>query len=182
MQCVNGHLLYRIRALKDFDDVKKVISGGYSEKQSNLFHKGNCWVYDHARFFQNARVFGNAKVKGYFVDVYGDAKIYDNTCVSGYAHISDETVICGNARVGGYAKISDGAYICDESRVFDDAVVCGALISGDSYIHSAASLTEDDQIDSEAIPRLGSKDDYYHHEYYDDCEYDYNFENANQAA
>ncbi|EJF88001.1 hypothetical protein ME1_00965 [Bartonella vinsonii subsp. arupensis OK-94-513] len=198
MQCVDGHLLYRIRALKDFADVKKGDLGGYIEKQSNLSHKGDCWVYDHARVFQNARVFGNAKVKGYFVDVYGNAhvsnavviegnaKIYDNACVTNYAHISDDSVICGDAHVGGNAKISDGAYICDESRVFDDAVICGALVSGDSYIHSAASLTEDDQIDSEAIPRFGSKDDYYRHEYYDDYGYDddcdYNSEDANQAA
>ncbi len=37
----------------------------------------------------------------------------------------------------------------------------------DSYIHNAASLTADDQINDEAIPRFGSEDDYYRHEYED---------------
>ncbi|UNE55359.1 hypothetical protein [Bartonella machadoae] len=217
MQCIDGHLLYRIRALKDFADVKKGDFGGFIEKEDNLSHDGNCWVYDHARVFQNARVFENAKIKGYFVDVYGDAKIYgnaifegmsindycevygnahvqnaaviegnvkiyDNASVTGHAHISDMTVICDNAHVGGNAKISDGAYICDYSYVVDDAVVCGSLVSGDSCVHSAASLNPDDQLHDEAIPRFGSEEDYYRHEYYDDYSYDYNFENANQAA
>ncbi|WP_144756224.1 hypothetical protein [Bartonella saheliensis] len=199
---IDGHFLKRIRALRDFDDVKKGDLGGYIESENNLSHDGNCWVYDKARVFQNARVSENAKVKGFFVDVYGDAKIYgnaifqgmaindycevygnarvenavvlegnvkiyDNAHVSGHAHISDDTVICDNAHVGGNAKISDGAYICDYSQVYDDAVVCGSLICGDSYIHSAASLSSDDQIHDEAIPRFGSEDDYYRHEYYD---------------
>ncbi|WP_208442197.1 hypothetical protein [Bartonella raoultii] len=202
MDFVAGHALYRIRALRDFDDVKAGDLGGFIESEDNLSHDGNCWVYDNARVFENARVFDNAKVKSFFVDVYGNAKIYgnaifegmaindycevygnahvenavviegnvkiyDNAHVSGYAHISDDTVICDNAHVGGNAKISDGAYICDYSQVYDDAVVCGSLICGDSYIHSAASLSSDDQIHDEAIPRFGSEDDYYRYEYYD---------------
>ncbi len=111
-------------------------------------------------------VYGNAHIQNAVV-IEGNAKIYDNASVSGHAYISDESVICDNAHVGGNAKISDGAYICDESRVFDDAVVCGALVSGDSYIHSAASLTSDDQINDEAIPRFGSEDDYFSDEYED---------------
>ncbi|UNE54818.1 hypothetical protein [Bartonella machadoae] len=223
MQCVNGHLLYRIRALKDFADVKKGDLGGYIEKESNLSHDGDCWVYDQARVFEKARVFGNAKIKGYFVDVYGkakiygnaifegrtikgnaklygnahvqnavaiegNAKIYDNASVTNYAHISDDAVICDDAHVGGNAKISGAAHICDHSQVCDDAVVCGALISGNSYVHSAASLTADDHIWDEAYPELGSEDDYYRHEYYDDYgydddyQYDCNSEDANQAA
>ncbi|WP_375695350.1 hypothetical protein [Bartonella sp. AC90GZZY] len=204
MDCVAGHFLYRIRALRDFGDVKAGDLGGFIEKESNLSHKGNCWVYDKARVFENARVYENAKVKGFFVDVYGDAKIYgnaifqgmaindyceiygnahvenavviegnvkiyDNARVSGHAHISDMSVICDNAHVGGNAKISDGAYICDDSYVVDDAVVCGSYVSGSSCVHSAASLTEYDQIHDEAIPRFGSDDDYYRHEYYDEA-------------
>lgn len=56
---VNGRTLYRIEALKDFAGVKKGDKGGYVEKEENLSHKGNCWVYG------NARVFGYAEVSGY---------------------------------------------------------------------------------------------------------------------
>ncbi|MDD9334284.1 MAG: hypothetical protein PV354_11755, partial [Bartonella sp.] len=48
--------LYRIRALRDFGDVKAGDLGGFIEKEDNLSHDGNCWVYDKARVFQNARV------------------------------------------------------------------------------------------------------------------------------
>ncbi|WP_375620302.1 MULTISPECIES: hypothetical protein [unclassified Bartonella] len=213
---MTGLTLYRIRALKDFGDVKAGDLGGFIENESNLSHYGTCWVYDKARVFQNARVSGNAKVRSFFVDVCGNAKIYgnaifeaifmggnarlygnahikgavviegnakiyDNAYVTDHAHISDDAVICDDAHVGGNAKISGAAHICDDARVFDDAVVCGALISGDSYVHSAASLTADDHIWNEAYPEFGSEDDYYRHEYYDDFEdyYDADLESEN---
>ncbi|MCZ2159199.1 hypothetical protein NPX99_08070 [Bartonella sp. 220] len=182
MDFMTGLTLYRIRALKDFGDVKKGDLGGFIEKESNLSHKGNCWVYDKARVFQNAKVSGNAKVKSYFVDVCGNAKIYDNASVSGHAHISDDAVICDDAQIGGNAKISGAAHIGGHSQVCDDAVICGATVSGYSCIHSDASLSSDDDIYDAAVPEFGSDDDYYRHEYYDDYEYDCNSEDANQAA
>lgn len=52
-----GRILHRIRALRDFDDVKAGNLGGWIEKESNLDQDGDCWVYG------NAKVRGNAKVK-----------------------------------------------------------------------------------------------------------------------
>ncbi|MBB5074550.1 hypothetical protein HNQ69_001702 [Bartonella callosciuri] len=111
---MDGHFFYRIRALRDFGDVKKGDLGGYIEKEENLSHGGNCWVYDKARVFQNARVFGNAK------------------------------------------------------------------LSGNSYIHSNASLTANEDICDDAYPKFGSEDDYYRHEYYDDCEGYYDDDNDSE--
>ena len=48
--------LFRIKALKDFSNVKKGDIGGYVESEKNLSQDGNCWIYD------NAVVMGNAKV------------------------------------------------------------------------------------------------------------------------
>lgn len=39
---VNKHILHRIKALKDFGDVKKGDLGGWVEDIHNLSHKGNC--------------------------------------------------------------------------------------------------------------------------------------------
>ncbi len=39
--------LYHIKALKDFDDVKAGTIGGI-EKETNLSHEGNCWIYNDA--------------------------------------------------------------------------------------------------------------------------------------
>ena len=44
-----GRTLYRIRALRDFNDVKKGNIGGYIESESNLSQEGDCWVYDNAK-------------------------------------------------------------------------------------------------------------------------------------
>lgn len=82
---VSGHILYRIKALKDFSDVRVGDLGGYIERKENLSQKGNCWVYNNACVCGNARVYEDAYV-------YGNAHVFDNACV------------CGNAKIN---KISD---------------------------------------------------------------------------
>ena len=59
--------LYRIRALKDFGDVKAGDLGGYIESERNLSQEGDCWVYDKAKVTDEAKIYGNAKIKGYVV-------------------------------------------------------------------------------------------------------------------
>ena len=49
--------LFQIRALKDFGDVKVGDLGGYIEKEENLSHGGNAWVYDDALVYDDACVF-----------------------------------------------------------------------------------------------------------------------------
>ena len=56
--------LHRIQALKSFGDVKEGDLGGWIEKEENLSHDGNAWVYDDAEGRGNARVCGDAKVCG----------------------------------------------------------------------------------------------------------------------
>ena len=40
-----GKKLFRIKALMAFGDVKEGELGGYLEKEENLDHDGNAWVY-----------------------------------------------------------------------------------------------------------------------------------------
>ena len=61
-----GKKLFQIKALVSFGNVKEGELGGYIEKEENLDHDGNAWVYS------NARVSGNAGVSG-DAEVYGDA-------------------------------------------------------------------------------------------------------------
>ena len=42
----NDSILYRIKAIRDFDTVSTGDLGGYIENESNLSQYGNCWVYD----------------------------------------------------------------------------------------------------------------------------------------
>lgn len=81
---MNGRKLYRIRALKDFSDVEKGDFGGYVEKEENLSHGDDCWVYGNARVFGDARVFDNARA-------------YNNARVCGNAEVCGNARVCGNA-------------------------------------------------------------------------------------
>lgn len=81
---VSGTTLHRIKALKDFGNVKKGELGGYVESERNLSQEGNCWVCGNAKVCGDAEVCGNAKV-------YGNAWVYGNA------------EVCGNARVYGDA-------------------------------------------------------------------------------
>lgn len=92
---VRGRTLYRIESLSDFANVKKGDKGGYVEKEDNLSHNGNCWVYNKALVFDDAFVCGDAHV-------YGKARVLGNARVSGDAHV------LGNAWVSGDCKITDG--------------------------------------------------------------------------
>jgi hypothetical protein len=52
--------LFRIRALRDFGDVRAGDIGGYIESELNLSHDGNAWVFGNARVSGDAWVSGNA--------------------------------------------------------------------------------------------------------------------------
>ena len=61
---VFGKKLFRIKALVAFGDVEKGELGGFIEKEDNLSHDGNAWVYGDAQVYGNARVSGDARVYG----------------------------------------------------------------------------------------------------------------------
>ena len=159
-----GRTLYRIRALIDFGNIKAGDIGGYIQKEENLSHKKNCWVYDDAKVFDNARILGNAKIFGnaqvYDVaQIHDDAHIYGDAKVYGEAIIYDYSLICGNAEIYENARIYYDAIIFDNANIYgnakvyvyaqvynyakirDNAVVHGrskvygyALLYGDAYI------------------------------------------------
>ena len=88
-------VLYRIKALKDFNDVKKGDLGGYIEKEDNLGHEGNCWICGDARVFGKALICGDARVFGK-AQVFGGARVYGNAKILGNSMIGDEGNINSN--------------------------------------------------------------------------------------
>ena len=150
---VNGKTLYRIKALKDFSDVKKGDKGGFVEKEINLSQYGDCWVYDDAMAYDNAEIYGDAvvrnnakvwmdaKVSGnakvyYNAKVYGNAmvfghaiildgaEVYDYTKVFGYAEVFGDADVYGYAKVLDFAEVYGDAAVCGETRICSDAAVC----------------------------------------------------------
>ena len=85
---LDGRTLYRIEALKSFGAVNKGDKGGFIEKENNLSHYGNAWVFNDAKVFGNAKVYGNARV-------YGNAWVYDDARVSDDAKVYNSAKLCG---------------------------------------------------------------------------------------
>lgn len=61
--------LHQIRAIRDFGNVEAGDMGGWIEKEENLSHDGDCWVFGDARVYGDARVTTTAKT-------FGNAFIY----------------------------------------------------------------------------------------------------------
>jgi len=130
---VNGITLYRIKALKDFGNVKKGDLGGYIESKINLSQEGKR-VSDNARVFDEARVFGNAWVYGN-ARVSGNAWVYGNARVYGEARVSGNARVYGNAWVYGNAQVSDNAWVYGNAEVFENAEVFGkARVFGEAEV------------------------------------------------
>lgn len=128
---LHGRTLYRIRALRNFGDVRKGDFGGYIAKESNLTHEENCWVYD------NAKVSGNARV-------VGDAQVYENA------------VIRDNAIIGGCAEVRGGAIVIGDAHVFGNACVDGtARIFGETVVAGKANISK--QSDFVVFSNVGSE-------------------------
>ncbi|WP_375630582.1 MULTISPECIES: hypothetical protein [unclassified Bartonella] len=64
---VDDHTLYRIRALRDFGDVKKGDLGGWVESEDNLSHEGNCWISGGGAVFGGTRIRGGEHINSQFV-------------------------------------------------------------------------------------------------------------------
>ena len=103
-----GRKLFRIRAIRSFNDVAVGDLGGYIEKEENLSHDNDAWISDNARISGNARISDKAHIYDH-ADISGDACIYGN------AHISGNACIFGNTCSYDNISISDNAHISDDA-------------------------------------------------------------------
>ena len=116
----NGRKLFRIRAIRSFNDVAAGDLGGYVEKEENLSHDGDAWIYNDARIFNDARIYNNACIS-VNACISGNAYIYGDARIGGNAWISGDACICGKACVCGDARVCDNAWIFDDARISGDA-------------------------------------------------------------
>ena len=144
--------LLRIVATRDFGDVKTGEIGGWIEKESNLSHTGNCWVYDNGLVYGNSEVYDNGIVRG-------NGAVYGNGRVRGNGAVYDNGVVYGNGIVRDNGRVYGNGAVYDNGIVGGNAIVKTGTIIGkvsrpykDIFQHQCknrlltAILTEDDEI------------------------------------
>ena len=157
-----GHTLHRIRAVRDFGYVEKGTLGGWIENESNLAHKGNCWVSEealvygnamvceHAKVYENALVYGNAFVSG-DARVYGDASVFGKAWVYGKAWVHGNAHVYDKAQVYDHANVYGNAVVYDHANVYGNAVVYGtALVYGNAGVSDTATICGNAVVDGAA--------------------------------
>ena len=154
--------LYRIKALKDFGNVKKSDIGGYVESENNLSQLGDCWIYDNAVVVGNARVRNNAQVCDNAIvrddarvfantQIYNDAVVMGNAKVCGNAEVCYKAIVCGNARVYGNARVRNNAQVCDNAQIYGNAKVCdNAQIYDNAVVVGNAKVCDNAEVSGNA--------------------------------
>jgi carbonic anhydrase/acetyltransferase-like protein (isoleucine patch superfamily) len=125
---IDGVKLSRIKALRDFGNVKAGELGGYISCEENLSHNGTCWVSDNAIVRDRAKVRDSAKVRD-------NAIARDFALVRDSAIVMDDAIVRHSAIVSGEATVHDRAIVRDFAIVRDRALVCeDACVGGFSRV------------------------------------------------
>ena len=148
----NGVTLHRIKALKDFSNVKAGDLGGWVEKEDNLSQIDDAWIDENAKVYGNAQICGNvivfddaiiydnAKVYGN-AHICNNAKVYDNAFVYGDVWVYGNAKVFGNAKVDGNAEVYGNAIIYENAEVYGNAQICGkAQVFGNARIYDNAEI------------------------------------------
>ena len=137
---VGGTTLHRIRAIKDFGDVKAGQLGGFVASEHNLSQLGNCWIADDAQVYDQATVSDDAQVLG-LASVRDRARIGDKASVLGNAQVFEDGwvfksgVVFDNAMIYGSGQVRDDGMVSGNAHVFDRArVLAGGNVSGNARI------------------------------------------------
>ena len=134
---INGVTLHRIKALKDFSDVKAGDLGGWVEKEDNLSQIGDAWIGGDAKAYGMAKVYGRAMV-------FGKAKVHDNAVVCDDAWVYDNAEVYGRAKVYCKAVVYENAKVYDHADVYNHARVFGnAEICGNAFVRCYAEICGD---------------------------------------
>ena len=137
---LDGVVLYRIQALKEFYDIKKGDLGGWVETEGNLSQDENAWISENALVYENAWVFGNARVSGN-ARVFGSGMVYENAWVFGDAMVSGNARVFGSGMVYGSGMVFESGMVSGNAWISEDAWVSGyARVSGNARIFGDAKI------------------------------------------
>jgi NDP-sugar pyrophosphorylase family protein len=170
-----GRTLYRVQAVKDFNDVKSGDKGGWIQTEENLSQDGLCWLYNDAKVYDDAKVeknatlrdnvcvFGNAYIGGSVkcsenviikdnARVFGDVILQYFVQVYENANISDRVTVSNRAHIHGNASLSGDVYVGDNVNIYGHAMLTGfTYVEDDVVIYGDVVLGSDDIICGDAV-------------------------------
>ena len=109
-----GHTLHRIRALRDFGDIKKGDIGGFVENENNLSHKGNCWIYDDAKAMDDSIMYDNSRI-------YDKSELHDDSVMYNYTRMYDYSELHNNSIMNDDSAMYDNSTMHDYSIMYDNS-------------------------------------------------------------
>lgn len=131
---VEGHTLYRIRALKDFAGVRAGELGGYVEQEHNLSQYGNCWICNNAIVYDYAQAKDNAKLKDACY-VHGYVKLSGDCDISGCANLAGNVQIRKKGKISGNAVLTGNICVTENAKINGDVILSGdTIVKGNSHI------------------------------------------------
>ena len=129
-----GHTLHRIRALRDFGDIRKGDIGGFVENENNLSHKGNCWIYDDAKAMDNSIMYDNSRICDKS-ELHDDSRMYNYTRMYDYSELHNNSIMNDDSEMHDISKMYGNSIMYDYSEMYGDselnnkAKLYGKLIS-----------------------------------------------------
>ena len=115
-----GHTLYRIRALRDFGDIRKGDIGGFVENENNLSHKGNCWIYDDAKAMDDSIMYDNSRICDKS-ELHDDSEMYNYTRMYDYSELHNNSIMNDNSEMHDISKMYGNSIMYDDSEMYGDS-------------------------------------------------------------
>lgn len=154
---IDGHTLYRIRAVVDFSNVLSGTLGGFIENEFNLSQTGTCWIADEAAVYGHSvvteggwvggssRVYGHSIIRGtgYIDDavIIRSSEIKNNTVIKGSA-ILQESSIGGSTIIEGNARL-ENVRVPWRATIKGDCCLKNVSVCGEAYIQGNAVIESD---------------------------------------
>ena len=158
-----GREIYKIRALKNFSDVRTGDICGWVCSEDNLSQEGDCWIRGNAKCLDNARVLGNARMHDNAI-MYDDTEMYDNSAMFDKAKMYDNAIMCckammwGNARMYGNTRMYDNSIMFDNAAMYDNSEMYdNSAMSGNAKMYDDSTMCGKAAMRDNAVMRDNSR-------------------------
>ena len=110
-----GRTLYRIRALKDFSDVKAGDLGGWVSNEDNLRQEGNCWIYNNAKCMDSSKIYDNSAM-------YDNAVMYNSSEMHDFSAMFDDSEMRGRSEMHSCSGMFNDSILKGEEKLYGELI------------------------------------------------------------